>query len=467
MFEPARRLFVTLGLAFATAVGPFAAPAQARISFLQAPAAQPKYAAIVVDAKSGEVLYAKRADSPRYPASITKVMTLYLTFEAMAQGKLTPDEEITVSRHAASQSPTKLGLRTGSTIRVDDAIRAIAVQSANDMAVAMAERVGGSETRFAALMTLKAQELGMQNSRFVNANGLPDSRQISTARDIAILSRAIQRDFPQYYAYFGVKQFAYRGQVMNNHNHLLMQMPGVDGLKTGYTNASGYNLAASAVRDGHRLIAVVLGGRSNASRDANVRDLLETGFDITRRRDAGEKIVIAQAMFEKQSPSTTQYASAPATYGQGDESGPKTISLAEQSFDSLPTTQLPQMSETGVLSFAKPTGYAQVALSRPVESTPVPNPEPTVKALSRSRESASEGRYLVQVGAFKQREDARTQLNRISRSFSRHFDDAEGVVGAKVDGFFRAQFKGFSEDAAKSACAALKAKRMSCMVIAP
>jgi D-alanyl-D-alanine carboxypeptidase len=459
MVTTARRVLVAV---FTIVALSLAAPVSALAALATPVGDESKYAAIVVDANSGEVLYAKRADSPRYPASITKVMTLYLTFEAMAQGKLTADEEITVSRHAASQGPTKLGLRAGSTIRVDDAIRAIAVQSANDMAVAMAERVAGSESRFAALMTMKAEELGMQNSHFVNANGLPDSRQISTARDIAVLSRAIQRDFPQYYAYFGVKQFAYRGQVMNNHNHLLMQMPGVDGLKTGYTNASGYNLAASAARDGHRLIAVVLGGNSNRSRDNHVKDLLETGFDVMRRRDSGEKILVAQAMFEKE-------PSVPFTpsYGQGDESGPKTISLASQSLDSLPTSQLPQMSETGVLSFARPTGYTQVAtLPRTVESAPVPNPEPAAKSLTRNRES-SHGRYLVQVGAFKQRDDARSQLNKISRTFSRHFDDAEGVIGAKVDGFFRAQFKGFDQDAAKAACAALKAKRMSCMVIAP
>ncbi len=157
---------------------------------------QPKYAAIVVDAKSGEVLYAQQADSPRYPASITKVMTLYLTFEALANGKLSPNDMITVSPRAAAQAPTKLGLRPGQSITVADAMSAVAVKSANDMAVALAEKIGGNENRFAAMMTLKAQELGMNNSHFVNASGLPDSRQLTTARDIAILSRAVMRDYP-------------------------------------------------------------------------------------------------------------------------------------------------------------------------------------------------------------------------------------------------------------------------------
>ena len=450
MLTTARRFVLA---AFALTMGLLTIPAAASAALATPVGEESKYSAIVVDANSGEVLYAKRADAARYPASITKVMTLYLTFEAMAQGKLQPDEEITVSQHAASQAPTKLGIRAGGTIRVDDAIRAICVQSANDMAVAMAERVGGSESRFAALMTLKAQELGMENSHFANANGLPDSRQISTARDIALLSRAIIRDYPQYYAYFSTRQFTYRGQTSNNHNHLLAQMAGVDGLKTGYTQASGYNLAASAVRDGHRLIAVVMGGSSNASRDAHVKDLLETGFEVERRRDNGERILVAQNMFEKEPIAPLN----PEPYGQGDEDGgPKIVTVADQGFDAAAASALPRMTEAGVLSFSKPTGYAQVAR---VESKPVANPV-------ESRRSDS-GRFLVQVGAFKKQSDARSQLSKISRSFASHFDDAQGVVGAKVDGFFRAQFKGFSEDSARSACSALKAKRMACMVIAP
>jgi len=293
----------------------------------------------------------------------------------------------------------------------------------------------------------------MENSHFANANGLPDSRQISTARDIALLSRAIIRDYPQYYAYFSTRQFTYRGQTSNNHNHLLAQMAGVDGLKTGYTQASGYTLAASAVRDGHRLIAVVMGGSSNASRDAHVKDLLETGFDVERRRDNGERILVAQNMFEKEPIAPLN----PEPYGQGDEDGgPKIVTVADQGFDATAASALPRMTEAGVLSFSKPTGYAQVAR---VESKPVANPvEPR---------RGDSGRYLVQVGAFKKQSDARSQLSKISRSFASHFDDAQGVVGAKVDGFFRAQFKGFSEDSARSACSALKAKRMACMVIAP
>ena len=209
MFPTARRIALALLLTFATLVSSItAAPAPVYAAIVDSP----KYAAIVVDATTGEVLYARRADSPRYPASITKVMTLYLVFEALESGRLSPNDRVVMSPRAAAQPPSKLGLAVGDSLSVDDAIRALAVKSANDVAVALAEKVGGTEARFAAMMTLKAQELGMNSSRFVNANGLPDSRQLTTARDIAILSRAVMRDYPQYYPYFSQKYWTLSGQ---------------------------------------------------------------------------------------------------------------------------------------------------------------------------------------------------------------------------------------------------------------
>ena len=259
---------------------------------------EPRYASVLVDAGNGEVVYSQRADSSRYPASITKMMTLYLAFEALEQGRLTMDDTVLISPRAAAQPPSKLGLRAGETLTVRDAIFALAIKSANDIAVAMAERIGGTESRFASLMTLRAQELGMHNTRYVNASGLPDSRQLTSARDIAVLARALMRDFPQYYDTFGTRTWTFRGRQMNNHNHLLFQMAGVDGIKTGFTNSSGYNLAASAVRGRRRLIAVVLGGPSGAARDRQTRQLLETGFSLMARRDAGEPIQFAANLFE-------------------------------------------------------------------------------------------------------------------------------------------------------------------------
>jgi D-alanyl-D-alanine carboxypeptidase (penicillin-binding protein 5/6) len=322
----ARRLLFCV-LAAALTMGPLAGPAQARgrghhflhlSAFLHFPT-QPKYAAIVIDAKSGEVLYEQSPDDHRYPASITKIMTMYLAFEALESGHLSLDDQIVVSPHAAAMSPSKLGVRQGQTISVNDAMSAIAVKSANDMAVAIAEKLGGSESHFAELMTAKAKRLGMNNTQFVNASGLPDNRQLTTARDIAILSRAVLRDFPKEYAFFGKHDFTWHGETIRNHNHLLTSMPGVDGIKTGFTNASGFNLAASAVRDNRRLIAVVMGGSSTAARDNHVQDLLEAGFTVLRRRDAGQVTTVAQNLREP--PPVGAIERPPTEEGDGDQAG--------------------------------------------------------------------------------------------------------------------------------------------------
>ncbi|MFC3711515.1 D-alanyl-D-alanine carboxypeptidase family protein [Sphingoaurantiacus capsulatus] len=259
---------------------------------------QPKYAAILVDAKTGEVLYSRRPDAARHPASITKVMTLYLTFEALEQGELTLRDKITFSARAAGQAPSKLPTRKGDTITVEQAIRALTVKSANDVAVALAEKLGVTEAAFAEKMTEKARYLGMKNTRFVNASGLPNPNHSTTARDIAILSLATLQHFPQYYKYYSEPEFTYANQVMTSHNRLLKNMPGADGIKTGYTAAAGFTLAASAQRDGKRLIAVVLGGPSTMARDQNVQALLEAGFDVMKSRAVGMRTTVASYMSE-------------------------------------------------------------------------------------------------------------------------------------------------------------------------
>jgi D-alanyl-D-alanine carboxypeptidase (penicillin-binding protein 5/6) len=318
----ARRVFAFLALAVLASAA-LAQPAAAQIPYANLLFGQPRYAAYVIDANSGEVLYEKNADSPRYPASITKLMTLYLTFEALQAGKLSLSDRVYVSGHAANTAPSKLGVRAGDSVSVDEAIRAMTVKSANDMAVAMSEKIGGSEGKFAALMTLRAQELGMSNTQYVNASGLPDSRQISTAHDIAILSRALMRDFPQYYPYFSLRSFEFRGRTIPGHDHLLGSVTGVDGLKTGYTAASGFNLATSAQRDGRRVIGVVLGGSSVAARDQHMADLINTSFSVLHRRSLGEKVTVAQNLYE---PAPTGPILRPATEeGDGDQSGVKII----------------------------------------------------------------------------------------------------------------------------------------------
>ncbi len=470
MFEPARRVafilaslavMVSLTVTPALAQGPLpqvdeedAAQPQAAQPELRVPSSEPRYAAIVLDAGTGEVLYEKRADSPRYPASITKIMTLYLAFEALATGRLKETDLITVSAHAASQAPTKLGLRPGDTIDVEDAMHAIAVKSANDMAVALAEKLGGTESRFAALMTMKAQELGMTRTRFVNANGLPDSRQITTARDIATLSRAVLRDYPQYYGFFSQEQFVFRGQVMNNHNGLLGKMPGVDGLKTGFTNAAGFNLAASAVRDGHRLITVVLGGSSGASRNANVEDLLLTGFDIEQRRDHGESIQLTQNLFE----APPVAVPAAPEYAQGDASDPIDMVLTAAT-RGTPVTLVPAGSVTQLSSQAKPGMVADLGGAHAGFAGAAAPSGPPAQAAERRN-------WAVQVGAFKSGRLATRQVDFVADRFKALFDDREGQVD-HAGREFRAIFTGFTADEAQSACATVAAKDLPCQPVPP
>ncbi len=239
----------------------------------------PNFSAIVLDANTGRELYGVNEDAPRHPASITKVMTLYLLFEQLEKGRISLDTALLVSGHAAGQSPTKLGVPAGSTVSVETAIKAIVTRSANDMAVTVAENLAGDELTFARLMTQKAHALGMNHTFYHNASGLPDMRQITTARDLTVLGRAIHDRFPHYYKYFSTPSFVYRGETITSHNHLMARMQGMDGIKTGYTNASGFNLLSSIQRGGRHVVAVVMGGKSAASRDNVMQGLLESHFE--------------------------------------------------------------------------------------------------------------------------------------------------------------------------------------------
>lgn len=244
----------------------------------RAPAYQPVYSSIVIDAHTGKVLQSEEADSITYPASLTKMMTLYLLFEAVETGKISPHQKFKVSHHASKQSPSKLYLKPGDSISVRDALLALMTKSANDVAVVVAEGLAGTEANFANKMTNKARALGMNNTTFCNASGLPNPNQKTTARDMATLSLAIYKHYPRYYSFFRTKSFYFRGQNHTNHNHLLGKVPGVDGIKTGFIYASGFNLSASATRSGQRVIAVVLGGKTRLSRDKRVAELIEYGF---------------------------------------------------------------------------------------------------------------------------------------------------------------------------------------------
>jgi len=249
---------------------------------LSVPAAPQKYASIVVDARTGKQLFEMNSTAARYPASLTKMMTLYMLFEAVERGELSFDSTLKVSKRAAQQPATNLALKRGDTLTVEQAVKALIIRSANDVATVVAEALGGTESQFAQAMTAKARDLGMMNTTFRNASGLPDSGQKSTARDLATLSAALMRDFPQHYHYFSVTSFTYKGRTYKTHNRLMLNYAGADGLKTGYIRASGFNLASSAVRDGRRLIAIVLGGRTAKTRDDHMADLLDRGFATNR-----------------------------------------------------------------------------------------------------------------------------------------------------------------------------------------
>lgn len=436
---------------------------------VQAPVAQSaentRYAAIVVDAATGEVLFARHADSRRYPASITKMMTLYLAFEALSEGRAKLDDVITVSPRAASQPPSKLGLAAGQTITLDDAMHATAVRSANDMAVAIAEHIGGNEARFAAMMTLKAEELGMTRTRYVNPNGLPDSRQLTTARDLSILARAVMRDYPQYYRYLGFHDWTYQGRLYRNTNGLLATGQGYDGMKTGYTNASGYNLAASAVRDGRRLITIVLGGRSTASRNAHVAELMDTGFELERLRDRGQSIQMAQTFFEQRGFGVSVDNSETVAYAANDsddEDGPVTATAVAYAAAPppvsrpAPTIQTMMAETAGDGDLTAALNGATTDRRRPAAPPPARNAPPRTPA----------GYWAVQVGAFRDETVAGNWLTEVNRRFRSQFSGAERSV-QNAAGWYRSRFIGLTEDAARAACAALDERHVTCMVVRP
>ena len=474
MYQPARRLFVALSLVLATLFAvdfSTVGAAQAQAPFFTS---APRYASIVIDASDGEILYQRNPDSPRYPASISKIMTLYLTFEALASGRIKPNDIIVVSSHAASMAPSKLGLKPGETITVDDAMHAVAVHSANDMAVALAEKIGGSEARFATLMTLRAQELGMTNTHYVNASGLPDPRQISSARDIATLSRAVMRDYPQYYHYFSIRSFDYHGLMMTNHNGMLGRTPGVDGLKTGYIGASGFNLAASAVRDNRRLIVVVLGGSSSAARDAHVADLFDAGFDVLRRRALGQNITVADNLHE--AIPTGQVVRPPTEQGDGGQAGLQIVLT-----DATPTHRLisqdtpeelgpPRADRGGPPSRTdvRPTAPQTKKEAREAkrEALKEAREAKADKTHAKGRHDDAEASYAVQIGAYKKKGQAHDALSALQGRYEK-LSDADHDVQSAGHGYYRARFSGLSAAEAKRACTTMHAHHETCVIVTP
>lgn len=395
----------------------------ARGHTLRSPYPPGDISSIIIDAQTGKVVSEHNADRPDYPASLTKMMTLYLAFGALEQGKISLDDEFVVSAHAARQAPSKLGLRPGQRIAVRDLILAIVTHSANDAAVTIAENLAGSESAFAQRMTATAHALGMTATTFRNASGLPTPPNMSTARDLATLARALWRDYPTEYHFFATEEFTYRGSVYETHNHLMASFAGMDGIKTGYIHASGFNLAASAVRNGRRLIGVIMGGSSAHSRDLQMAGLLDDAF-------AG---------------------AAPAA-----DSTMRTASGDDTSNTAVAANTPSPMAELN------PVQRAEAAVPQRVAKPPAP----TLRALKNSHT------WEIQVGAFGNQNSAQ-HAARLALARLRLPERAAHVVppapGDK-EPLFRARIVGFTQREAEYACRLLREKphgHKLCAVIAP
>ena len=370
------------------------------------------YASIVIDAGTGEVLNEVNADQENYPASLTKMMTLYLTFEALQKGHLKWDQQLPVSAWAASKMPTKLGLEDGETVSVHDCVLGMIVLSANDAATVVAEALGGSETGFARLMTAKAHELGMTSTNFRNAAGLPDEEQVTTARDLVKLAMALYQDFPNQYHYFSTREFTFDGRLIEGHNRLMYRYAGMDGLKTGFTSASGFNLAASAVRGDHRLFAVVMGGQSAYGRDNLMATLLDNGF----AHEQTDPALVAEAA------------------GQGSRGNSHSL-----------------------LASLSPIDQAD---AETLDAAPV-----------RSRHAhiipaVQTARWTVQIGAYAHEGQAEQATHQALRLAALRGTQPQVVAPSKGEHIYRARFAGFGdEQQARDACKALKKSGQSCTVV--
>lgn len=371
-----------------------------------------RYASVVMDSRTGQILSSRNSEQRLYPASLTKIMTLYMTFEALSTGHLKLNQKLKVSRRAEGQTPTKLGLKRGSTISVKDAVFALITKSANDAATVLAEGMAPTEALFAQKMTEKARRIGMRRTSFRNASGLPNRRQRSTAHDMAVLGAALIHDFPQYYHYLSLQSFDYKGKAYKNHNNLLGKYSGADGIKTGYIRASGFNLVASAKRGRNRLIGVVFGGRTAKSRDRHMKKLLDKGF--------------------------------------------AKIETIHPTIIPLPHKR-PQRIAIGA-SHSKHV-YARATS------------EPTIRAAVVSTTPASlKGHWGIQVGAFSRATKARDQLNLASTLSNglmkgRQFNIQR--ITQKGTAIYRAQMLGFSEREALKLCRTLQRKSVTCFAVSP
>jgi len=416
--------------------------------------AAPIYTSIVLDADTGRVLHETNADRKSYPASLTKMMTLYLTFEGLERGEVSMDTKLKVSQHAAAAAPSKLGLTPKMSITVEQAINALITKSANDVAVVLAERLGGSESRFAEKMTAKARALGMSNTTFYNPHGLPHPKQFSTARDMATLGIRLMKDFPQYYPLFSQMSFTYAGQTIRTHNRLLEFYDGADGIKTGYTAASGFNLVASATRNGHRVIGVVFGGKSSGTRDRQLAGLMDGGFSLLTGQP--ETLVATQPQ-----PFETNLQTAQAT----EEVAVESTSAGDQDEayitpgSTIETTAVPPLlSNSG--AEAPATTIAALIPRATAATSKAPATKPSTA-----------GTWGIQIGAFASVGTAATQSEAAASRLRTTFGSAQALVlpvTTKGRTIYRARIMGLSEKDLLKACGMVKVQAKSaCQAVTP
>ncbi len=436
-----------------------------------------KDAALIIDGETGRALYARNAELLRHPASLTKMMTLYMLFEAMHRGQVNLSTEMYVSTHSSIQAPTKLGLRPGDTISVETAIKALVVRSANDVASTVAEHLGGSESQFAGMMTNKARALGMSDTVYKNASGLPDNRQVTTAADLATLARHLAYDYPQYFHYFATPGFTYRGRYTPTHNNLLGRYNGVDGIKTGYTEGSGFNLVTSVVRNGAHIIGIVMGGRSSARRDREMMRLLDNTFAQIEENPR----MVAHAVLPWKSGGAAQPMVASLTIPATPTKRPNRVAVTmrpaqedEDSAEAQGDSDESDSASDNVIAAAPPPKPI-LASYRPREPVAVPTSRSTVLAdnsdvlggLARAAAKSLGVRdWTIQIGAFADMSMARATLTSYAEKSMDVLGQAQRIIVPfqAVDGhtLYRARFGPFAEREAREVCTRLTERGQTC-----
>ncbi|HLA03317.1 MAG TPA: D-alanyl-D-alanine carboxypeptidase [Aestuariivirga sp.] len=452
--------------------------------------AKPQFSAIAVDARTGKILFSNAIDGVRHPASLTKVMTLYLVFQDLKAERLKLTSELKVSRRAASMQPSKLGLKPGSTISVENAIKALVTRSANDVAATIGENLEGSEANFAIRMTRVARAIGMTKTTFKNASGLPNPAQVTTARDMATLSLRIQRDFPEYYPYFRLTSFTYKGQTIRTHNRLLGKYQGTDGIKTGYIAASGFNLTTSAKRGDKRIVGVVMGSSSGNARNKYMMKMLDNAFPkcvegeaIAAVAGSSDGAMVPTVKTAEVTPRQKPLAVASVIDVKVPEAGTdvkKTTSKAETTIETVladeeksaaPDSKVleAKIAETVVEPVEKPTQPAKTTEKVPTKLPFAVKKQATVDTAKKVVASV-DPTWNIQIGAYPKKEEARLKLKEIRASGYKFLSGKQAFTvqvqkGSKT--VYRARFSGFTQKTAKAACAQLSKKGLKCMAFSP